>query len=419
MPAFAQTARPRDRLRIEALVGGRALFGEPRALELRFGLGVSVWPRALRQRLGFALAVAAGPGISVDGESFAGHHTDVALALGARSRLHAGARVAFEPRLGVAAHFTTLDGGLPRRARRRAALHRGGAVMRLVVWALLVAGCGREDVELLPRDGGAGDLPPGCMAPDGPRRCLGLGAACTVPTECCSNRCAGGVCLEPGACLGGGATCTDRGQCCSGRCEPVPGAPGRVCLDDCRPDGASCTSPHQCCGLACRAGTCGGALCAEVGDDCTVGADCCSGLCDGERCALNALAGCRPTGEDCSSSGGEPCCSGACASSGRCDYGPGPCRAAGAPCETSADCCRGTCEPGAGGVRICVAACLPDGAACTQPSDCCAGGCAGQPAVCGPPQPACRLLGQSCVADEDCCSALCVGGTCGTMCPIM
>lgn len=80
---------------------------------------------------------------------------------------------------------------------------------------------------------------------------------------------------------------------------------------------------------------------------------------------------------------------------------------------------RGTCEPGAGGVRICVAACLPDGAACTQPSDCCAGGCAGQPAVCGPPQPACRLLGQSCVADEDCCSALCVGGTCGTMCPIM
>jgi hypothetical protein len=79
------------------------------------------------------------------------------------------------------------------------------------------------------------------------------------------------------------------------------------------------------------------------------------------------------------------CCSGMCnQSTGRCDLGSGPpCREPGSLCVSDADCCRGHCLPGAGGLPQCSAPCLQDGADCNSAGDCCSGVCSGSPATCG------------------------------------
>src|SRR5205823_1369678 len=48
-------ARPREELRLEALVGAQVLFGDPKDAELRLGLALAWYPRRLRRWLGLAL----------------------------------------------------------------------------------------------------------------------------------------------------------------------------------------------------------------------------------------------------------------------------------------------------------------------------------------------------------------------------
>ena len=292
--------------------------------------------------------------------------------------------------------------------------------------ALLMGACGgtgREDVELVPpaaeTDGGARS----CTLPDGDTRaCQELGSKCVVDAECCSARCAGGVCLEPGSCAGPGVACTSRAACCSGRCEPIGGSTNRVCLAYCKPDGEACTQALDCCSMACHGGKCGGAICS--GDDdvtCTTDTDCCSGHCSttSHKCQADGVSVCRASGESCDSGGdaGSGRCCGTCTNE-RCDFGPGPCRATGSICTQDGDCCRGTCASTSGKGKVCTAACIADGAACTLGADCCSHHCNGSPGTCGPQIAACKLIGTACRGSDECCSGQCLGGACGNNCQV-
>jgi len=98
---------PPSVFRAETEGGGRLL---PRgASELRAALGVSLWPRALGEWLGFAAGASIGPGARVDAPAFSGRFSDLTLASSLRSRMTTG-RFAFEPSLGASLHFTTLEG---------------------------------------------------------------------------------------------------------------------------------------------------------------------------------------------------------------------------------------------------------------------------------------------------------------------
>lgn len=111
--AVSDAMARRTQLRLEALVGARGMLGDPRALELRLGVGIAWFPRRLRQHFGLGLDVRAGPGVGLDEASFAGRLLDVALSLSARTRIEPARRLALEPMVAVSARFTTLDGTLP------------------------------------------------------------------------------------------------------------------------------------------------------------------------------------------------------------------------------------------------------------------------------------------------------------------
>jgi len=309
-----------------------------------------------------------------------------------------------------------------------------GAVTAVTISAAAMTACGREDVDLLDTppsgpgadggdeaadDGGSlgdGTRGDGAGCPDAPSGvCRTSGDVCASAQDCCSDRCENGICL-PAACGAPGAACTTRDQCCSGACEPVPGTPNRACLGYCKRNGVACTRAQDCCSLACLGGVCAAGVCGKTGDDCTLASDCCSGKCTTGRCELDTLLSCRPSGEDCNSGGGIGCC-GPCNQDGRCDVGPGACRAIGAPCLTTADCCRGSCAQTVNqGPLVCVADCVLEGASCATSSDCCAGSCAGAPSTCRSQIQACKLLGADCTSDGECCSSQCLGGRCGDNC---
>ncbi len=305
-----------------------------------------------------------------------------------------------------------------------------------VTWILAFAailtgacgGIGREDVELVPPAGEGDGGARSCSLPAGATRvCQELGGTCVVDAECCSARCASGVCLEAGSCAGPGIACTNRASCCSGRCEPLGGSTNRVCLAYCKADGDACTRALDCCSMGCHGGKCGGPVCG--GDDdltCTADTDCCSGHCSTttHKCQADGVGVCRASGESCDSSGGDAgggdgkCCGGTCAGE-RCDLGAGPCRATGTICTRDTDCCRGTCTAAAGGgLRVCTAACIPDGTGCTLGSDCCSRHCNGSPGTCGAQLTSCKLIGTACHGNDDCCSGQCLGGACGNNCQV-
>jgi hypothetical protein len=311
----------------------------------------------------------------------------------------------------------------------------------LVVGAsVAVVACGVEDVELArgdaasesaPEDGGSstGTLSNdgGALACDGaaPPTCHPLGESCTTSSDCCSVHCdASGKCVFPGACSGANSPCSTRGDCCSGLCEPVQGSTARLCLAECSPFGAPCTRASDCCALACSAGTCGGAECLQEGNDCTSNAQCCSNACDasqGGKCALDSVAPCRPIGEDCTSGGGQPCCSGTCDDTvKRCDPGPGPpCRPIGSVCAQTRDCCHGSCAanpPDPTGGFICTSPPLSDGTSCRAGFECASKTCGGNPPACTPSPVACAPPGSSCDAGTTCCSGQCLAGACQPGC---
>src|SRR5262245_37626832 len=109
----------------------------------------------------------------------------------------------------------------------------------------------------------------------------GIGATCSVPTDCPSGKvCAGGFCADPG---NGrlGSPCTATRDCAGGNfCDGVTS----VCsmgggLDT----GAGCSSDRQCrpplrCALSGFYGTCAAGGTIDVGGNCSATADCLAGL---------------------------------------------------------------------------------------------------------------------------------------------
>jgi hypothetical protein len=223
----------------------------------------------------------------------------------------------------------------------------------------------------------------------------------------------------PGACAGAGAPCSSRADCCSGLCEPVDGTATRACLATCLPPGAACQRADDCCSFGCNAGVCGGPECLQEGSNCTANSQCCSNLCDpaqGNKCSLDPAASCRPTGEDCNSGGGSPCCGTCNGASQRCDPGSGPCRPLGTVCTTQADCCHGSCMDDGTGRTVCTSPLLADGVSCQAGFECVSGSCVSNPPVCGAEAAACTVTGAACTSGAQCCSGTCEGSVCLSGC---
>ncbi len=91
------------------VTGGARLFPRDTA-ELRGGFGLSFWPRAFDELLGFGAVVSVGPGASVDNASFSGRYSDIAISPSLRSTAHFGDRFVLEPALGASLHLTSIDG---------------------------------------------------------------------------------------------------------------------------------------------------------------------------------------------------------------------------------------------------------------------------------------------------------------------
>lgn len=267
--------------------------------------------------------------------------------------------------------------------------------------------------------------------------CLNDNESCSSGTDCCSGTCSEGVsqvCLPIRPCLGGGESCESPADCCSWVCSngTCPTHPG------CALVGESCFSNTDCCSGACTNGGDGTLTCQALdgcrpdGEICS-SAECCSGLGDcifdstlgNNRCA--PAPGCRPTGELCNTSQSDaPCCNSMSgvnspdAGCGETSVGvlrcmanpPSPCLQDGSPCQIQEDCCSRHCLPNPNGLVIagstfhCAHSCAHVGASCGASDDCCDNMiCVNN--VCQRSGKACKQLGVSCAAPAECCSSLC------------
>ncbi len=96
--------------RVEAYGGPRKLATVGSSADLRIGLGALWFPSFLGEYAALGLNFAAGPGVGVANDSFAGRFLDLGLGVAIRGRLPLGTRFAIEPEVGPALHFTSLDG---------------------------------------------------------------------------------------------------------------------------------------------------------------------------------------------------------------------------------------------------------------------------------------------------------------------
>ena len=113
--------------------------------------------------------------------------------------------------------------------------------------------------------------------------CAGVGVACAANADCCLNDGSAFTCpADLGhcrLCRLPGEDCTFGGTCCSGRCE------GGKCA--CLPPGNACVTTYACCGAKSGRASCGrlGTCCLEYSEECVSGFDCCSRVCHFGRCA--------------------------------------------------------------------------------------------------------------------------------------
>jgi hypothetical protein len=98
------------------------------------------------------------------------------------------------------------------------------------------------------------------------------GVGCQASSECCSGACANDVCTS----------CTEQGQSCGeGCCQGLTCLQGK-CGGTCAADNSACTVPSDCCSNKCIQGTC--AQCTADGDACLNDVDCCGGTCTNSAC---------------------------------------------------------------------------------------------------------------------------------------
>jgi hypothetical protein len=143
----------------------------------------------------------------------------------------------------------------------------------------------------------------GTRCDGGTCKCRSLGEACDESTVCCSGaRCRAGTCQppEPGteptspvlfepikaapflvACLANdiGASCTSSSDCCSQNCSDG------TCVEACRKLGDAAQLDSHCCSRLQADGKCAYAGCGRSGQTCSANQSFCSGSCVNARCA--------------------------------------------------------------------------------------------------------------------------------------
>lgn len=150
-----------------------------------------------------------------------------------------------------------------------------------------------------------------------------------------------------------GEPCTDNDECNSGLCAAT--ADGQVCSQSCDSfNPMSCPGGFYCDGDGCGTGLCvgGSAGAAGLGASCSTDTDCSTLLCDGGVCATP----CRPDAEVNTCGDGFVCRASANPSCGACrseaDLGQ-----LGDDCTINADCASGTCAVRGGGDNFCTEFC--------------------------------------------------------------
>jgi hypothetical protein len=279
-------------------------------------------------------------------------------------------------------------------------------------------------------DGGSGFGDGGLFNGDG--GCFKLASACKANGDCCTGDCSNGVCSVP-QCTSDGLACTSSAQCCGGNCvnnvcaplNPTCGTLGNACGG---------TQP-ACCSNYCVAGHCQQpSFCSQVGDSCSTGTDCCSGICTktgtqglgvcgsppggGANCGMTdgmLCAGSTPDGGIVVVDGGLPACGGGCCSRSCAPWGPtgvlvcqpaSGCHLVGDLCHNDSECCGSAAFPAADG-----GAQSQGGYATCSATDGGVGVCQ-NPTGCKPNGAVCRLATNSCNSSCDCCSGNCHADTC-------
>lgn len=208
---------------------------------------------------------------------------------------------------------------------------------------------------------------PTCYLLDG---CRPESETCKVDADCCSSNCqatssvgadgqvlmaCGQVTFTPTCSLEGELCSNAGGDCCpsgGGKtgCELIPIGVER-CLGGgpCTALGSTtaCTDVSECCTTPNPNVQCTNRV---VGGTPSVDSYCC--LADGQDCSLNAQ-----------------CCAGVCKDDGTGNLKCGSCSTAGQACGANSDCCMGCCDSGTCG--DCPTNCLPLGSLCSTGSDCC------------------------------------------------
>lgn len=299
------------------------------------------------------------------------------------------------------------------------------------------------------------------------------GKTCTTGNECCTFSCIGGTCSDK-LCVADNQACGNDAECCGGKCGP-DGLGGGKCtpLGPKPTSGNPCMSNGDCASSYCNNGICSNpSFCVQTNDVCSVGTECCGGICTkaaGSALGICALpgsgGGCSVAGVVCPIDNPPAVCGGACCSKSCAPYGPtgvavcqpeSGCRIPGNICMKDADCCGALGAPGSekggpGGKAVdtrctiaagatvgrcdngnaCEAAgavCKLDGISCSTSTTCCAGNSQQFPTckqdalgiprctalsnydctVSGPPP-----AGTGCASSADCCGNPCVPNPAG------
>ena len=200
--------------------------------------------------------------------------------------------------------------------------------------------------------------------------CAPLGTACSSTSDCCEQACVGGLC--------GGVECTDLDEACAqqGECcgDLVCGAISGVC-QQCFPVGNECSVGEDCCELNCvfydggPTGFCEEPFCElkQLGDDCIEASECCDGFCVfSELLQARVCSDCDGLFEGHPCNGDGECCRGVCDPVFGC--GNTTCTALLGEGCAAGDCCDGLCEESR--------CCIPDFEPCSfGPENCCSKKC--------------------------------------------
>jgi hypothetical protein len=91
--------------------GGPRFFATaPDAVDARFGLSLSFWPRELESHLGIGLRAVSGPGIAVSAPRLSGHFTDTELSIFVAGRVAIAGPLELAGAAVIGVHLTTLEG---------------------------------------------------------------------------------------------------------------------------------------------------------------------------------------------------------------------------------------------------------------------------------------------------------------------